>query len=67
LRSPRASARIRAARTTARTFPSLAIWPASRFTVVRQTTGGLEITDAPVEFTYVRPGETLLRDKVAAE
>jgi hypothetical protein len=32
-----------------------------------QRTGGLEITDAPVEFTHVRPGETLLRDKVAAE
>jgi succinate dehydrogenase flavoprotein subunit len=48
-------------------FPEPGDLAASRFTVVRQTTGGLEITDAPVEFTHVRPGETLLRDKVAAE
>jgi fumarate reductase flavoprotein subunit len=40
--------------------------PSSRFTVARQTAGDLDITDAPVEFTHVRPGETLL-DKVAAE
>jgi fumarate reductase flavoprotein subunit len=48
-------------------FPEPGDLAASRFTVVRQTTGGLEITDAPVEFTHVRPGETLLRGKVAAE
>jgi len=48
-------------------FPEPGDLAASRFTVVRQWTGGLEITDAPVEFTHVRPGETLLRDKVAAE
>ena len=41
--------------------------PSSRFTVVRQTAGGLEITDEPVRFTHVRPGETLLPDKFAAE
>jgi succinate dehydrogenase flavoprotein subunit len=41
--------------------------PGSRFTVARQTAGGLEITDEPVRFTHVRPGETLLPDKFAAE
>jgi fumarate reductase flavoprotein subunit len=38
----------------------------SRFTIARQTAAGLDITDEPVAFTHVRPGETLL-DKVAAE
>jgi len=48
-------------------FPEPGDLAASRFTVARETAGGLEITDAPVEFTHVRPGETLLRDKIAAE
>jgi len=47
-------------------FPEPGDLASSRFTVARQTAGGLDITDAPVEFTHVRPGETLL-DKVAAE
>ena len=29
--------------------------------------GRIEITDRPVEFTHVKPGQTLLRDQVAAE
>ena len=33
----------------------------------RQTAGGVEVTDEPVRFTHVRPGETLLPDKFAAE
>ena len=41
--------------------------PSSRFTVARQTAGGLEITDEPVCFTHVKPGETLLPNKFAAE
>src|SRR5262249_35515124 len=48
-------------------FPEPGDLPSSRFTVARQTAGGLEITDEPVQFTHVRPGETLLPDKVAAE
>jgi fumarate reductase flavoprotein subunit len=47
-------------------FPEPGDLASSRFTVARQTAGGLDITDAPVEFTHVRPGESLL-DKVAAE
>jgi fumarate reductase flavoprotein subunit len=47
-------------------FPEPGDLPSSRFTVARQTAAGLDITDEPVAFTHVRPGETLL-DKVAAE
>ena len=39
----------------------------SWFTVARQTAGAIEITDQAVEFTHVKPGETLLQDTVAAE
>jgi fumarate reductase flavoprotein subunit len=39
----------------------------SWFTVARQTKGGIEIGERPVEFTHVKPGETLLRDRAAAE
>jgi fumarate reductase flavoprotein subunit len=38
----------------------------SRFTVARQESGRLAITDEPVLFTHVRPGETLL-EPIAAE
>jgi succinate dehydrogenase flavoprotein subunit len=41
-------------------FPEPGDLPSSRFTVARQTAGGLEITEEPVQFTHVRPGETLL-------
>src|ERR671935_119832 len=47
-------------------FPEPGDVASSRFTVARQTAAGLDITDEPVAFTHVRPGETLL-DKVAAE
>jgi fumarate reductase flavoprotein subunit len=47
-------------------FPEAGDLTSSRFTVARQTAAGIDITDEPVAFTHVRPGETLL-DKVAAE
>ena len=47
-------------------FPEPGDLASSRFTVARQTAAGIDITDEPVAFTHVRPGETLL-DKVAAE
>jgi fumarate reductase flavoprotein subunit len=39
----------------------------STFTVARQKAGLIEIADEPVLFTHVKPGETLLRDSIAAE
>jgi fumarate reductase flavoprotein subunit len=39
----------------------------SRFTVVHQRDGALATSDEPVAFTHVRPGETLLIEKAAAE
>jgi fumarate reductase flavoprotein subunit len=42
-------------------FPGEGDLATSRYTVARQTAGGLELTDEPVEFTHVRPGETLLQ------
>jgi fumarate reductase flavoprotein subunit len=43
-------------------FPGEGDLATSRFTVARQVADRLEISDRPVEFTHVRPGETLLRD-----
>jgi succinate dehydrogenase flavoprotein subunit len=48
-------------------FPEPGDLGTSRFTVARQIGGALEITEQPVAFTHVRPGETLLQDKDAAE
>lgn len=49
-------------------FPDAGDLATSRFTVVRQTSDKrLEITDEPVLFTRVKPGETLLDVPVAAE
>ncbi len=48
-------------------FPAPGDFAASRFSVARQTAGELAITDEPVVFSHVRPGETLLKDKAAAE
>ncbi|HLI12102.1 MAG TPA: FAD-binding protein [Alphaproteobacteria bacterium] len=49
-------------------FPEPGELAASRFTVARQTPGGLELDDQPVRFTRVKPGETLLKnDGIAAE
>jgi fumarate reductase flavoprotein subunit len=48
-------------------FPEPGELATSTFTVARQTAGRIELTDAPVLFTHVKPGETLLRDPIAAE
>src|SRR5208282_2058735 len=48
-------------------FPEPGDLATSTFTVARQTSHGIEITDRPVAFTHVKPGETLLRDRIAAE
>ncbi len=38
----------------------------SYFTIARQTGGQVEVTRAPVEFSIVRPGETILKDDMEA-
>jgi fumarate reductase flavoprotein subunit len=48
-------------------FPEPGNLATSRFTVVRQRDGHLDVSDAPVEFTIVKPGETLLKGQEAAE
>ena len=48
-------------------FPEPGELATSTFTVARQTAGGIEITDRPVVFSHVKPGETILRDAIAAE
>jgi fumarate reductase flavoprotein subunit len=48
-------------------FPEPGELATSTFTVARQTGGGVEIGEQPVEFTHVKPGETLIRDQIAAE
>ena len=48
-------------------FPEPGDLATSKFTVARHTLGGIEITERPVEFTHVKPGETVLRDRIAAE
>jgi fumarate reductase flavoprotein subunit len=46
-------------------FPAPGDLATSRFTVARQDAGRLAITEEPVRFTHVRPGETLLTDAAA--
>jgi fumarate reductase flavoprotein subunit len=48
-------------------FPEPGDLETSRFTVVRERGGRLDVSDAPVEFTIIKPGETLLKDQEAAE
>jgi fumarate reductase flavoprotein subunit len=52
-------------------FPEPGDFPTSVFTVARQKAGNdanaIEISESPVQFTHVKPGETLLRDVIAAE
>jgi fumarate reductase flavoprotein subunit len=43
-------------------FPDAGDMETSHFTVVTQRDGGLEISDAPVLFTRVKPGETLIKE-----
>jgi fumarate reductase flavoprotein subunit len=48
-------------------FPAPGDFATSRFSIARQVAGELAITDAPVVFSHVRPGETLLKENAAAE
>jgi fumarate reductase flavoprotein subunit len=48
-------------------FPEPGDFATSTFTVARQGANGIEIGESPVQFTHVKPGETLLRDALAAE
>jgi fumarate reductase flavoprotein subunit len=48
-------------------FPEPGDLATSTFTVARQNAGRIEMTDVPVKFTHVKPGETLIRDPIAAE
>jgi fumarate reductase flavoprotein subunit len=48
-------------------FPDEGDLPTSTFTVARERDGKLQIADEPVQFTIVKPGESLLKGKDAAE
>ena len=48
-------------------FPEPGDLATSTFTVARQKARRIEMTDTPVQFTHVKPGETLIRDPIAAE
>jgi fumarate reductase flavoprotein subunit len=48
-------------------FPAPGDFVSSRFSIARQAAGKLAIRDAPVVFSHVRPGETLVKDEAAAE
>jgi fumarate reductase flavoprotein subunit len=48
-------------------FPEPGDLATSTFTVARQTPSGIAIDEQPVQFTHVKPGESLIRDRVAAE
>jgi fumarate reductase flavoprotein subunit len=48
-------------------FPEPGDLASSTYTVARQKAGRIEMTDAPVLFTHVKPGESLIRDAIAAE
>jgi fumarate reductase flavoprotein subunit len=46
-------------------FPAPGDFNSSRFSIARQLSGKLAITDAPVTFSHVRPGETLVKENGA--
>lgn len=48
-------------------YPDAGNLETSRYTVARQQPNGIEISDAPVVFTRVRPGESLIVESMAAE
>jgi fumarate reductase flavoprotein subunit len=48
-------------------FPDAGDLAGSTFTVARHKDGQLTISDEPVQFTIVRPGQSLLSDQAAAE
>ena len=43
-------------------FPEPGDFATSTFTVAQQVAGRIEISERPVVFSHVRPGETLLRE-----
>ena len=43
-------------------FPEPGDLETSRYTIVRQFGDVVDVSDAPVEFTHVRPGESLLKE-----
>ena len=47
-------------------FPDAGAPEDSRFTTARLDSGELIISDEPVQFTHVRPGETLIKDDIVA-
>jgi fumarate reductase flavoprotein subunit len=47
-------------------FPDSGDLEKSAYTVVRQSAGRLEVSQAPVAFTIVRPGESLIDDEAGA-
>jgi fumarate reductase flavoprotein subunit len=48
-------------------FPDAGDLPTSRYTRVRMDGERIDVSDAPVQFTRVKPGQTLLVDQAAAE
>ncbi|HEY1362072.1 MAG TPA: FAD-binding protein [Xanthobacteraceae bacterium] len=48
-------------------FPEPGELASSRFTVARRSAAGIDISEEPVAFTLVRPGESLLQSRAAAE
>ena len=48
-------------------FPEPGELATSTFTVARARPDGVGITEQPVEFTHVKPGKSLIADRVAAE
>jgi fumarate reductase flavoprotein subunit len=48
-------------------FPEPGELATSTFTVAHWRADGIEITEQPVEFTHVKPGESLIEHKAAAE
>ena len=48
-------------------FPGEGELATSTFTVAREGANGVAISESPVQFTHVKPGETLIRDTLAAE
>ena len=48
-------------------FPEPGAMETSWYTVARQSADAIQIDDEPVRFTHVKPGETLLREQIAAE
>src|SRR5262249_11292267 len=48
-------------------FPAPGDFASPRFSIARPTSGKLALTDAPVVFAHVRPGETLVKHARSAD